>query len=467
MHRSVLSSWATALLLLLAPAITAVGCGGGGGSSNRSRINTPAAPNPGGAVGALSTATTAVTASLSLGAFADFRPQASLSDLVLPDAPGLRDRAFAVEDDGVVRVLSLTGAAPTLVRALQVDAATFGAGGAAGALSIQDEHTALLASSGSGNENVFVFDPSTATTTADVAKVALSSLTVTWPAGTQNSAGVDVGGQARPLNFTAGAALAGGSLFVVSSNFDAQFNNDPGTVVAYAWDPNTRTTSGQPTVFRTTDFNPVAVTRLPTSAGELLLVTNAGAFGGTSSVDVIDAASLIHVATIPLGQRSATGRVVVSPDARRGYLGSQSAAEVYVLDLEAIGDEVQNQTTASRPARFLGGWTLPASGAFGYVSSLALSHTGDYLYAVNFNASELFVLDLEEPGLATRLDGFARTGDPASFEGLASLVAVRPGVPGIDYQGPSIFVGTINLAVPDRTITNVEVVLDAVSVDRH
>ncbi len=468
MHRSVLSSWATALLLFLVPAATSVGCNGGGGGSARSRGNTPAAPNPGGGVSALSSATTAVNATASLGVYAGFREHDSLSDLVIPDVAGLRDRAFLVEEDGVVRVLSLAGATPTLDRAIQVDTALFAAGGAAGGLTIQDERTALLTSSGSGHESVFVFDPSTATGPAQVSKVALSSLTVTWPAGTQDSAGNDVGGQALPINYTAGAAIAGGSLFVASSNFDASFNNTPGTVIAYAWDANTRTVSGQPAVIRTTDFNPTALTRVVTSAGELLLVTNSGTFGGgTSSVDVIDAATRRHVVTIPLGQRSATGQVIVSPDQRRGYLGSQSAAEVYVLDLEALSDEVQNQTTTSRPGRFLGGWTLPASGAFGYVSSVALSHTGDYLYAVNFNASELFVLDLEQPGLATRVAGFARTGVPSNFEGLASLVAVRPGTPGASFQGPSVFVATINLAAVDQTLTDVKVVLDAVSVDRH
>lgn len=466
MLRSTLSPWFATLVLLLVPAATSIGCGGGGGGSKRSS-NTPAAPDPGGVVGPISTVTTAVSASLTLGAYRDFRPQVSLSDIELPDAPGLRDHAFVVEDDGVVRVLSLTAQGPVLQRAIQVDASTFGAGVATGGLTIQDEHTALLTSSGSGGENVYVFDPSTALGPSDVAKVELSSLTVTWPAGTLNSAGDDVGGQALPINFTAGAALAGGRLHVVSSNFDAQFNNLPGTVTCFPWDANTRTVTGAPLVIRTTDFNPVAITRVVTTAGEVLLVTNAGAFGGTSSIDVLDPVGQQVVATIPLGQRSAAGPVVVSPDQRRGYVGSQSAAEVYVLDLSDLGAELQNQAPASRPARFLGGWILPAPGAFRYVSSVALSHTGDYLYAASFNSSQLFVIDLERQALAATVAGFARTGNPTNFEGLASLVAVRPGVPGLDFQGPSIFVGTINLAAADRTIPDVEVVLDAVTVDRH
>ncbi|MCO5165135.1 MAG: hypothetical protein M9894_02050 [Planctomycetes bacterium] len=464
MNRSVLS----VSLSVLLPILLTTGCNSGSsGGSSRSSARAPAAPNPGGTVAALSTQATPVNAQVALGVHEAFREHTSVSDLVIPDAPGLRDRAFTAEESGFVRVLSLAGATPSLDRAIPLEAAPLPAGVATGALVIHDERTALVTASGAGGEAVYLFDPSTAQTAADVTKVPLHTITVTWPAGTLNSQGVDVGGQARPLSFTAGAALAANRLFIASSNFDASFDLDPGSVLVYDVDPNTRAITGG-AVFRTTDFNPTAVTRVSTPQGPLVLVTNAGVYGsGTSSVDVFDATGARHVATIPLGQRNVSGPVVVSPDGRRGYLGSQSAAEVFVLDLEGLGGEAQNQTVTARPARFLGGWVLPGGGAFAYVSGLALSHTGDHLYAVNFNASELYVLDLTVPGLGARVTGFARTGQPSNFEGLASKVAVRPGVPGRDFAGPSLFVLTVNLAVADRTIADVKVALDAVTVDRH
>lgn len=457
--------WAVTLLLLLVPAVSAVGCGGGG-SNSRSSGNPVPAPNPGGSVGALASASTSVLSTVTLGAFQAFKPTVDIADLALVDALGLRDRMFALEADGTVRVLSLAGASPTLDRAFSLSATAFPGGVAAGVINVQDETTALATVSGTGGEAVYVFNPSTAVATTDVTKYDLSAVTVTWPVGTQNSAGTDVGGSALPLTFTAGAALASDKLFVTSSNL-AFPNNNPGTVIVYDVNPVTKALSGG-TILPTTNFNPSALTRVAVPQGQVLLVTNSGPFGtDVSSIDVIDPVSVRQVASIPLGARKATGPVVVSSDGRRGYVGSQTAPEVYVLDLEGLGGEIANVTSQSRPARYLGGYSLPSAGASNYISSLALSRSGRYLYAVSFNGSELFAIDLANPGVAARVQGFVRGGDPTFYENLASRVVVRPGTPGIDFSGPSIFVGTISLRTADRTITDVKSVLDSVSVDRQ
>lgn len=459
--------WALTLLLLI-PTVSVVGCGGGGGSSRGVAALTTAVPtpNPGGTVSAIGSSATQVTAQVGLGAFTAFKESTSIADAVIPDVPGLSDRAFFLEDDGSLRVLSLAAGAPALDYILPLPVP---AGAPAGDLVFEDEHTALATSSGTGGEAVYLFDPTTARLATQVTKYDFSSFTVTWPAGTLNSKGVDVGGSALALNFTASAALAANRLFFASSNFDASFDNNPGTVIAYDVDPATKVLSGTGTIFKTTDFNPTALQRVTTASGDVVLVTNNGVYGtGTSSIDVIDPVSLRLVATIPLGQRNASGPVVVSSDGRRGYVGSGSAAQVYVLDLTNLGDELANLTTTSRPTRYLGGYTLPGGGAFAFVSSVALSDSGAYLYAVNFNASELHVVDLGgTPGHAATVRGFVRTGDPSNFENLASKIVVRPGVPGVDFQGPSLFVATINLRVADRTITNVKGALDSVTVDRQ
>lgn len=481
------------LSLAFALAAALIGCGGGGGSSGRASTAAPvttatatsttsgstaapttssssvgvAAPTFGGQIAALGTANPAVTATLAKNHFAAFREAASISDLVVPDVAGLRDRGFVVEDKGSVRILDLSGATPRLDRLLPLSSVAFPAGIATGGLVVVDARTALVTTSGRGGEGVYVFDPSTARVAADVKLFDLSSLTVRWPAGTKNSKGVDIGGQARPLTFTSGALIAGNRLLVCSSNLDASFDYDPGTVLAFDWNPNTRSATGG-FVHQTSRFNPTALTKVGTQAGDAVLVTNCGPFGtGPASIDVLDATSLNLVGTIPLGAKNPTGAVVVSPDGRRGYVGSASSAEVFVLDLEGLGNELRNTTAKDLAARNLGGFTLPGSGASHFVSGLALSHTGNYLYATDFNTSELWVVDLHQKGVAARVQGFARTGQPSSFQGLANRLAVRPGVPGRDFQGPSIYVMTINLVAADRTIQNVTVALDAVTVDKH
>jgi len=77
------------------------------------------------------------------------------------------------------------------------------------------------------------------------------------------------------------------------------------------------------------------------------------------------------------------------------------------------------------------------------------------------------VIDLFEPGLATTARGFARSGDPQAFEGLLNSVAVRPGQPGVDFQGPALFALTINLTPADQQVQDVNVALDAVGFDRN
>jgi hypothetical protein len=296
----------------------------------------------------------------------------------------------------------------------------------------------------------------------------VGQLTATWPAGTLNSAGVDVGGRPRPVSYVSGAALAGGRLWLCSSNFDANFDLDPGTVFSFAWDPVQQNVSGGPQVLMTSRFNPTGLRRLVTPRGELLLVTCAGVYGqGPSAVDVIDPRGATRVGRIELGAVNLAGRVTVSPDGRRGYLGSQSGATIHVLDLQGLGDLIGQPGSADLSARHLGAWALPAGPGTQYLSSLALSHTGQWLYAASFNESAVYAIDLRAPGIGAVVRGFARTGDPAAYEGMASLLAVRPGTPGVDFQGPSLLVGTINLAPADQTRPDVRVALDAVQLDRH
>ncbi|RMG06690.1 MAG: hypothetical protein D6731_25180 [Planctomycetota bacterium] len=466
----VLPLWASALLL--GGALYA-GCSGSGGSGGAAAVAPSAAPDPGGAVAAPpgTASTAAVGATLETDAYTAFRENVSISSFAVPDVPGLRERAFVVEDDGTVRVLDLTGTAPVLDRALSLLPTPLAAGTATGAIRVQSESLALVTTSGSGAEGVALFDPTLAQSAGDVTWYDLSSETVTWPAGTLDSAGIDVGGQALPKNFTADAAVVGGKLYVASSNFDTStFANRPGTVTAWAIDLVTRQRYGQ-TTLPTRDFNPTGLTVVDTPQGSVLLVTNTGVYGGNAaSIDVIDPDRAVLVGTLrfPSTQpTNPTGRVVVSPDGRRGYVGSQSAAEVYVLDLEGIGQALANQSPQDLSARFLGGYVLPSQATTNFVSDLALSHTGNYLYAVSFNESALYVIDLLSEGIAAEVRGFARTGTPANFEGLLNSIEVRPGVPGRDYAGASILGVTINLAAADRTLANVSVALDRVSVDRH
>jgi len=64
-----------------------------------------------------------------------------------------------------------------------------------------------------------------------------------------------------------------------------------------------------------------------------------------------------------------------------------------------------------------------------------------------------------EPADPTRVEGFAREGNPAMFEGLLSGIALRPG----DDPERSVFAITTDLVADDRQLPGVRLVLDRVS----
>ncbi|MCA8926253.1 MAG: hypothetical protein KDD82_30885 [Planctomycetes bacterium] len=422
--------------------------------------------DPGGQVAAVGTASP-VQATVARDAFVAFRELASTGGMELPADPALAGLAFVVQDSGYVRVLRLDPT-PSSLREVPLPGAPFAPGVAAGALCIQDATTAYVTASGAGGEAVYRFDPSTASTAADVTAYPLDALTVTWPAGVRDQAGADVGGQALPLTYTSDALGIGARLFVVSANFDPQFNLNPGTLWSFQQDPLTRTL-GAAQVLQTRGFNPTGVEVLQTPAGPLLLVTDTGPYGaGEGAIDVVDPVSFRTVGWIDLPGQDPLGRVRISPDGRWGYVGSQSKAAVFAVDLSGFASLVGATAPVNLSNRFRGGYAFPpTAGGTDLISDIAFSHSGRYLYAANFNASKLHVIDLVQPGLAATVDGFARTGDPQAYEGLLNGIAVRPGVPGVDFSGPSLYALTINLAPADRRVTDVNVVLDTIEFDKH
>jgi hypothetical protein len=439
--------------------LAAAGCGGGssGGSSSASTasVNSNQTPAPTGTAPTTTQATTAapVSATLALNQFAAFRETASIADLQ-PGSPGLAKKLFALEDKGFVRVLDLSGAKPVLDRAIQLDpAGPFPQGAAAGSLSIVDDHTAVVTES--GNEAVYVFDPSTAQTASDVTKIDLTGTAVSFNTPQVNSVGQPVASP-MTLSFTASAIVSQGKLFIASSNLDASFNLNPGTVVAFDMNPVTKALSGGSLIV-TSCFDPTRLTRWTAAGSEALLCVNAGNNGKSpSSVDVIDPKTATLLTSVQLGQVSAFGAVAITPDGKHGYIGSQSAAEVYELDLSQFGSP-----------KLVGTIALPAAAGLNFIAGIGVSQSGSYVYATNFNSSTLSIIDVAARKCVGSVAGFQRNGDPTQFQCNASALAVRPGVPGVDFTGPPVFVATIGLDAADRTIANVVVALDGASFDRN
>jgi hypothetical protein len=297
--------------------------------------------------------------------------------------------------------------------------------------------------------------------------------------------------------FTSGAALAGGHLFVSASNVgDDQGAEDtqylPGAVLVYDADLSASPPriSPHPTtpVILTTHFNPTHVTAYAAGSREFVLVTDSGAIGiaeddpatpqiearglarTDAAIDVIDAASLVLVATVPLGRAGLySDRLAIDPSGRVAAAGSAVARHLLAIDLAPLAglpaapaapllldgssgiDAVIFDADApfQIPARPGG---APSESCPGFTAGVAWSHAGDRLYVGDYCDGSAGVLRVD-------LSGAPPAPVPRSrfaFEELLALVAplrsdtlgqprklgaleMRPGVPGVDFSGPDLF----------------------------
>lgn len=345
------------------------------------------------------------------------------------------------------------------------------------------------------------------------ARTAISTRTCIYPVDRTDSGGGQIPAEVRCdpsepssffTNLTAGKTVAAGRLFVATSNLRSSglaiFY--PGTVLVYDFEERGGALWVQPheetPVLFTSAFNPTGVARHVNAAGrELVLVTNTGAIGAgtgssnlrtTASVDVIDAASLRLVASIPLGVAGPSfDRIAIDPSGRIGLAGASSRRELYAIDLAALDDDRLFEG-AGDPV-LLDGLTsgFPDARIFDADHPLVLPDRLDGAppaqceglthAAVDAAGREIFATDYCDGTLAhvrvdlsgsppvpvprerfqvSRLDPlFAPLSDDSL--GLLrgpSLLRVRPGVPGADYTGPDVFV---LVGLPDAQLCGVRV----------
>jgi hypothetical protein len=415
---------------------------------------------------------TTVTATLTLNDFTAFLATSSMADLQTSGLPGLTNEALVLEDRAFIHVLDLATSPPTSVRDLQLDpGGPLPAGAAAGSLTIANDSTALATASGLGFEGVYIFNPLTATVQTDVTLVSLNNNFVPVPAGTLNSAGATV---ATPMSttYTASAVLTGGRIFIASSNLDPSFNYNPGTVCAFDYNASTGALTSEVVIF-TSAFDPTRLTVWTSPTGQTaVLCVNAGDTQppavDASSIDVIAPSSELVVGTIQLGAAGASGAIAITPDTTRGFVGSSTLNEVLEINLDNLGQQLVNTVPANLTSLLVATYPLPGASSIDFIAGVGISASGRYLYTVNFNESLLAILDLiDGPGKAAvvgQITGFQRSGNPLNFVGNASVLAVRSGTPGVSFTGPSVLVGTINLAPADRAFSqDVNYALDGVS----
>ena len=345
-----------------------------------------------------------------------------------------------------------------------------------GMVLVEDSDLAFVTVS-SGVEGVFVFNPARAF--QYYTSFTYTGAWLTLPEKMPDSEG-NLVSSVQPV-YTAGAALMQGKVYLPTSNYSRAGADpvcDPGTLIVTEFDENAEPPRfSNPQAYQfivTTDFNPTEVTPL---TDRILLVTNTGVLdiqGGNGvpltngSVDVVDTRYDCIVANYPLGKAAPSfSRIAVAeretskeePGFYRGYLGSAAYNHVYELDLTGLEEKLLDQDPGICPALdsddFLTDKVLaPLRDPIlatkneprktpNFIYQVAVSHNSSRAYATGFDSGTLAVLDITKPNEKTPSRVFHVTDPlPSLDETSPGPVAVRPGVPGVDFQGPDVFVVT-------------------------
>lgn len=280
---------------------------------------------------------------------------------------------------------------------------------------------------------------------------------------------------------------------------DTQFL--PGAVLVYDLDlgatPPRVSPRGSDGVIYTTAFNPTQVTALRSAGGrDFALVTDTGPLGvieddpstpelegggiaqGEAAIDVIDAMTLQLVATVPLGRAALSfDALAIDPSRRVAFTGSAAARNLVAIDLAPL-DALPPLAAGARPYRLdgsdarVGGadarifdaerpLRLPArpngppqETCPGFAVGTAFNALGSKLFATEFCDGTLTTVGVDlsgDPPVPVPRDahfvvlGQSHVAAPVGASGLGQpralgAIAVRPGVPGIDFRGPDVFV---------------------------
>jgi hypothetical protein len=382
--------------------------------------------------------------------------------------------------------------------------------------SIQAPRDEIALVSTSNYEQVLIVDPATARpveVTIDVpaaipaerypllpppgsieARTGLSTLACVHPPTPEDSEGNPIGLEPAcdPVvpsfltTLTEGKALAGGRLFIATSNLLRAARFLPGTVLVFDWIAaaggiTLRPSLDVPMLF-TTGFNPTGVEAFTTPAGrELVLVTVTGAIGAGSggsnvrteaAVDVIDPSVPRIAATIPLGFAGPSfDAPAIEPGGRLAWLGASSQRQLYAVDLRPLDDPRLYAKTG--PPVILDGLSLgfddarvftadrplvlperadrrASTGCEGF-THVTTNAAGTEAYATDFCDGTLTRVRLDlsgSPPIPYPLDRFQIAGQSSPFAPndaigelrAPSVVATRRGVPGVDFTTPDVLV---------------------------
>jgi len=411
-------------------------------SSNGSQDNNPSPPS-------LTTAESFAKAStqlnvLSLGS--DFPPA-----IQIPDIDGLRSTAFVVSFLPAVLAVDLDANPITLSKTFKgFDATTTPEVAFPSKIKILNTTMGLLLGTSDfvGTSALVVFNP---TTGQKLDSLNLSQ-TITLNQALPFSRAADCDGNgttqssipAGPYNpnYAADMAVVDNHLFVTMSNlcFDGSGSvYTQGLVMIYDIHNNAPffTPASTPYLI-VAGFNVTALTLVDdrlvvTASGDTNLSGSVSTPESDSFLTRIDPNGLTLAGILNLGKVAANFQsLALTSDHSRGFVGSSSFSEVYAIDLDhfSVLRGINDPITVFDGADF--------------ISDQSVAFGDHVLFVSSFNNSALRAIDLDDQdlGVLPTVLNFGFEGNPGTTG--AGPMALRPGMPGDDFQGPDLWVLTSN-----------------------
>ncbi len=370
--------------------------------------------------------------------------------ILIPDIDGMRDTAFVVSTTDPSGVIAIDLTQTPFVLSQKFKGVTSPTGsGLPNGLVIQSATRAFLLTSFA----VVDFNPTTGGVNGTTMLPQTITLSTPLPLskpfdydnnGSDNTTITDIA-----IRSPGGIAIANNTLWIPTANYlryTAPAVAAPGLVLRYTITSSGLTPASVPYIV-TSGFNPTGIV----ATGSTVLVTNSGVIdivGGEaipqtpSSVDMWDATTGALIANVPADLAALSfATPAVDGEGRFAYYGSVAFSEVYQLDI------AQRQFTRNLTN------PIPLAGANtpDYITGMAISPDNGRAYVGSFDHSALFMLNLTASpinALSTSYSvGFPKgvsAENPTGVNTGVGDIAIRPGKPGVDFQGPDIFVLTGN-----------------------
>lgn len=378
------------------------------------------------------------------------------SDIVIPEIDGMSDTAFVVSFSSPTGVLAIDLESDPLAVSTKFKGLISPNGtGFPGNLYIMNSERAFLLTS----SHVIDFNPRTGginTAVKIIEKLALGEyLPMSDEYDVDGDGTLDRSRNVIDLSYPSDLIAIDRNLYISFSNFISPILPAvaaPGVVKRYKildTPPYLKETA----YLITTDYNPVGLTKISDTS---IAVTNGGVtdlWEGAAhpltdaSIDIVDMQGFAIIRNIPMGLSAPSfGKMALTSDGKTAFIGSRSYGEVYAIDL------LKNKLIYGHENPL----TLTTNDEGGdYISSCSLSYDDWYLFSASFDTSSIYPVDIKAAPPSVLPSAFSKPfvlgfpkgvtkDNPTGTNTGIGKIAVRPGIPGIDYTGADIFAITGN-----------------------